>query len=322
MVKGRVTTKTNKRSWNNAKGSGTLFAFDIKDTSGDIRMTAFKSDCDRLFDLIKVGEIYLVSRGTVKPANKQYTHTTSDYEVTLNSDSIVELCTDETNCPEITYDFKMINQLESHYGGFVDIIGIIKSIHEVETIKTKTNRETAKRNIIIVDQTKSEVVLAVWGDIATDFPGELEDVIVVRGVKVSEYSGVSLSTASTSTVEINPRLEKVHEMKGWYSRVKDNLETNSLTKPMHDFHAEWNNLVEITPENVQKENSLTLRTKAVVYQMGKPNMYKACDCKKKLVDLNNGFFRCEKCRKETDHFEWKIILSFGIADHTKNVWVS
>ena len=299
-----------------------MFAFDIKDSSGDIRITAFKSDCERLFDLIKVGEIFLVSRGIVKAANKQYSHTTSDYEVTLNSDSVVELCGDESNCPQITYDFKPINELNNYFGGFVDVIGIIKDIHEVETINTKNNREAFKRNIIIVDQTKSEVTLAVWAETATNFPGESEDVIVVRGVKVSDFSGVSLSTASTSTVEINPPLEQVHELKGWYSRVKGNLETNNLTQAKQGFRADWNNLIEITPENVQKENALTLQTKAVVYQMGKPNMYKACECNKKLVDLNNGFFRCEKCQKETDHFNWRIILSFGIADHTKNIWVS
>lgn len=51
-------------------------------------------------------------------------------------------------------------------------------------------------------------------------------------------------------------------------------------------------------------------------------MYKACDCNKKLVDLNTGFYRCEKCNKEVTKFNWKIILTFGIADHTRHVWVS
>lgn len=40
-----------------------------------------------------------------------------------------------------------------------------------------------------------------------------------------------------------------------------------------------------------------------------------------MMDLNNGFYRCEKCNQETTEFQYRIILSFSIGDHTKQVWV-
>jgi len=322
LIKGRVTTKSNKRSWNNAKGEGVLFSFEIKDESGDIRLTAFKNDCERLFDYIEVGKIYLVSTGVVKQANKQYSNTTSDYEISANSDTIVELCNDESGCPKITYDFKTFDQLTNYLNNFVDIIGIVKRIEEAQMIVAKkTNKEMTKRDLIIIDQTASEVLLTVWNEMAINFPGQEEDVIVVRNCRVSEFNNVSLSTGMTSTVEINPDTEKVLELKGWYARVKNDLQTTNLTIAKSGFQADWKNLSEITKDNVTQSDQFILQTKATIFQMGKANLYKACECNKKLVDLNNGFYRCEKCSKEATSFNWRMILSFGIADHTKSVWV-
>jgi len=326
LIKGRVTSKTNKRTWNNAKGEGVLFAFDIKDDSGDIRMTAFKAECEKFFDMIKVDDVVLVSRGQVKPANKQFTRTSSEYEITLNQESIIEVCNDQTGCPNVSYDFKNLESMQEYFGGFVDIIAIIKQVNDVDTIiQKKTNKELLKRSLIIVDSSKTEVELTIWGEEALSFKGEIEDVIVIRGVKVSDFNGVSLSTTTNSTVEINPALEEVYALKSWYNRVKDNLQTNSLTTKMSGaFRADWNQLSEITPENASQENGIVMQTKATIYQMGKPNMYKACEivgCNKKLIDTGNGFYRCEKCAKDTNRYQWRLIMTFGIADHSKNVWV-
>lgn len=51
-------------------------------------------------------------------------------------------------------------------------------------------------------------------------------------------------------------------------------------------------------------------------------MYKACvKCNKVLIDLNNGTYKCDNCNEDYDRFVWKQIMSFSIADHSKNVWV-
>ena len=55
---------------------------------------------------------------------------------------------------------------------------------------------------------------------------------------------------------------------------------------------------------------------------GKTIFYKGCkSCNKKMMDMNNGFYRCDKCNQETSEFAYRLILSFAVADHTRQVWV-
>lgn len=47
-------TKSNIRTWSNARGEGKLFSMDLCDESGEIRATAFKNECDKFYDMIQV----------------------------------------------------------------------------------------------------------------------------------------------------------------------------------------------------------------------------------------------------------------------------
>ena len=40
---------------NKASGSGKLFSMDLMDESGEIRVTAFKEQCDKFYDYAQVG---------------------------------------------------------------------------------------------------------------------------------------------------------------------------------------------------------------------------------------------------------------------------
>lgn len=59
VIKARVTVKSKIRTWNNAKGEGKLFSMDLMDESGEIRATCFKEACDKYFDLIQVGSVFI-----------------------------------------------------------------------------------------------------------------------------------------------------------------------------------------------------------------------------------------------------------------------
>lgn len=48
-------------------------------------------------------------------------------------------------------------------------------------------------------------------------------------------------------------------------------------------------------------------------------IYKACpveECKKKIIDLNNGVYRCEKCNREHNNFKYRMLLSVGFRFFT------
>lgn len=49
-------------------------------------------------------------------------------------------------------------------------------------------------------------------------------------------------------------------------------------------------------------------------------MYQACptqDCNKKVIDQQNGLYRCEKCDREFPNFKYRMILSVSSVDCEK-----
>lgn len=53
VIKARVTAKGPMRSWSNAKGEGKLFSMDLMDESGQIRVTAFRDQAEKYYDMIE-----------------------------------------------------------------------------------------------------------------------------------------------------------------------------------------------------------------------------------------------------------------------------
>ncbi|CAB1428210.1 unnamed protein product, partial [Pleuronectes platessa] len=55
-IRARVTNKNSIRTWNNSRGEGKLFSFEIMDESGEIRVTAFNKEVDKFFSLVEQGK--------------------------------------------------------------------------------------------------------------------------------------------------------------------------------------------------------------------------------------------------------------------------
>ena len=71
-IKARVMFKGEIRTWQNARGQGKVFSFDVIDESGEIRCTCFNDVAERLNDLIEKEKVYIISRGSLKQARKQF----------------------------------------------------------------------------------------------------------------------------------------------------------------------------------------------------------------------------------------------------------
>jgi len=56
-IRGRVTQKSNIRTWSNSRGEGKLFNFTVVDESGEIRATAFQAECEKFYNLIDVNKV-------------------------------------------------------------------------------------------------------------------------------------------------------------------------------------------------------------------------------------------------------------------------
>ncbi|KAF6299555.1 replication protein A1 [Rhinolophus ferrumequinum] len=329
----RVTNKSQIRTWSNSRGEGKLFSIEVVDESGEIRATAFNEQVDKFFPLIDVNKVYYFSKGTLKIANKQYTAVKNDYEMTFNNETSVIPCEDDRHLPTVKFDFTGIGDLESKpKDSLVDIIGVCKSYEEATKITVKSNnREVSKRNIYLMDMSGKVVSATLWGEDADKFDGSRQPVMAIKGARVSDFGGRSLSVLSSSTVIVNPDMPEAYKLRGWFDSEGQNLDAVSISDlksgGLAGGNTNWKTLYEVKSENLgQGDKADYFSSVATVVYLRKENcMYQACptqDCNKKVIDQQNGLYRCEKCDREFPSFKYRMILSVNIADFQENQWVT
>jgi len=108
IIKGRVISKSEKKTWNKASSNGVLFSFELQDHTDIVKIVVFNHECEKFFDTIEFGRCYLVSKGTIKEPDKKYTN--ANYEIHLNSESIVEEFDGNHSCPQIIFHFVDFDQ--------------------------------------------------------------------------------------------------------------------------------------------------------------------------------------------------------------------
>ncbi|XP_063344138.1 replication protein A 70 kDa DNA-binding subunit-like [Pelmatolapia mariae] len=330
-IRARVTNKSNIRTWSNSRGEGKLFSFEIVDESGEIRITAFNKEVDKFFSLVEQGKVYYISKATLKPANKQYTTLKNDYEMTLHAHSSIVPCDDNQSIPTVHCDFVPIAELENRdKDAIIDVIGICKSAEDVSRITTKNSREVSKRALSIIDETGKVVTVTLWGDEAENFDGSTQPVVAIKGARLSDFGGRSLSALFSSTVMVNPDIPQAFRLRAWYDREGFAINSQSLTETRSagtGLNMNWKTLSAIKNEDMgHGEKAQYFSCVATVLYIRKENcLYQACpsaDCNKKVIDQQNGLYRCEKCNKEFPNFKYRLLLSANLADFGDNQWVT
>ncbi|KAF7244234.1 Replication protein A 70 kDa DNA-binding subunit [Varanus komodoensis] len=329
----RVTQKGQIRTWSNSRGEGKLFSIELVDESGEIRATAFNSEVDKFYPLIELNKVYYFSKGNLKAANKQYTTVKNDYEITFVSDTSVVPCEDAEHLPSVKFDFVSIGDLEKiNKDSIVDVIGVCKSFEDAAKITVKSsNREVCKRDLHLMDMSGKLVTVTLWGADAEQFDGSRQPVVAIKGARVSDFSGRSLSALTSSTIIINPDIPESFKLRGWFDSEGQLLEATSISNTRGGAAAggnvNWKTLHQVKSENLgQGEKPDYFSCVGTVVYLRKENcMYKACpsqDCNKKLIDEQNGLYRCEKCDQEFPNFKYRMILLVNVADFQDNQWVT
>uniref|UniRef100_A0A8C9R0A5 Replication protein A subunit n=1 Tax=Scleropages formosus TaxID=113540 RepID=A0A8C9R0A5_SCLFO len=215
-VRARVTNKSGIRTWSNSRGDGKLFSMEIVDESGEIRVTGFNQEVDKFFSLIEPGKVYYISKGTLKIANKQYTSLKNDYEMTLNGESTIIPCEDTQDVPMVQCNFVSISDLETRdKDAIVDVIGVCRSVEDITRITTKSSREVSKRTLSLMDMSGKVITVTLWGEEAEKFDGTGQPIMAIKGARLSDFGGRSLSALFSSTVMINPDIPEAYKLRGW-----------------------------------------------------------------------------------------------------------
>ncbi|KAL6841007.1 hypothetical protein ACP4OV_029267 [Aristida adscensionis] len=119
-IKARVTAKTDIKHYHNVNGHMKVFAFDLLDAQGsETRATCFNLQVDQYYDQIEVDKVYLISRGKVKLANRNFNPLNNDYELVLDHTTSIETFSgDESITPKQQVNFLQNGEfLENMEGG-------------------------------------------------------------------------------------------------------------------------------------------------------------------------------------------------------------
>nr|XP_061787284.1 replication protein A 70 kDa DNA-binding subunit-like isoform X2 [Nerophis lumbriciformis] len=329
-VRARVTSKSNIRHWSNSRGEGSVFSFEIVDESGEIKITAFNNEVDKFFPLVEPNQVYLISKGSLKVANKQYNTLNNNYEMTLNANSLIVPCRDGQGVPTVRCDFVPIAQLENtHTDTIVDVIGVCEEVGDVSVINTKAGRQTQKRELALIDSSEKRVTLTLWGDEAQTFEALSNPVVAIKGARLSDFGGRSLSAVFSSTLMVNPDVPEAVTLRAWYNQVGHSLHSQSLTEFRSlggEVRTNWKSLSDIKTELMgHSETADYCSCVATVLFIRKENcLYRACpstSCNKKVVE-RDGRYHCQKCDKDFPDFKYRFILSVNLADFEDNQWVT
>ncbi|KAL8521414.1 hypothetical protein ACS0TY_011800 [Phlomoides rotata] len=342
-IKARVTLKSELRRYSNNRGEGKVFSFDLLDSNGgEIRATCFNATADQFYHVIEPGRVYLISKGVLKPAQKNFNHLRNDHEIMLDTSSTVQPCfEDDTSIPQQQFNFRPISDIEVlDNNSIIDVIGVVSSISPSSSLMRKNGTETQKRTLQLKDMSGRSVELTLWGNFCNSEGQTLQNVcdsgvfpvLAVKSARVSEFSGKSVGTISTSQLFIEPDFPEAQKLKTWFDREGKNCPVVSISKEASIVRTDVRKTIsQIKDEKLgtsEKPDWITILA-TLTFIKGDNFCYTACplmigdrQCNKKVTNNGDGKWRCERCDQLIDECDYRYILQIQIQDHTGISWAT
>lgn len=344
-IKARVTAKGDLRRYNNARGDGKVFSFDLLDSDGgEIRVTCFNAVVDRFYDVIEVGKVYMISKGSLKPAQKNFNHLKNEWEIFLEATSTVDLCPDEDgSIPRQQFSFRPISEIENaDNNSILDVIGIVISVNPSVPILRKNGMETQRRILSLKDWSGKSVELTLWGDFCNRegqrlqemFDGGFCPVLAVKAGKINDFSGKSIGTISATQLFINPDFPEALSLREWFDSGGKNTASFSISRdviPGGQKNEIRKTVSQIKDEGLgrsDKPDWVTVKA-TITFIKTDTFCYTACpltigdrQCNKKVTRSPNRRWQCDRCNQEFVECDYRYLLQAQIQDHTGLTWVT
>eukprot|EP00898_Chlorokybus_atmophyticus_P003888 jgi/Chlat1/44/ChrspC237719S08584 len=369
-IRARVTSKGDKRTFRSARGEGSVFTLELTDeqvhtappitlyggasilTAGStlqgtqIQATAWRDTADKLFDILQLHKVYFITNGQLKPADRRYSSLNNHYEMTFTHETRVEECldADAQKLPDAVFKFVPIEELGLHLPKegcdirrvpLIDVVGVVQKAGPLSSIKRKSDgTELMKRDITITDESSRTVQLTLWNKLAEDAATSVNenDVVAVRGVRVNDFNGVSLSTVTKSQLTTSPGVPEAEKLRRWWDSEGSHSPLTPLNAGMPSASkgmrgsTERKFIKELTAEGVgqSKPEYFTLKAKIVFIKPDQQLWYNACPkegCNKKVTDDQGGKHYCEGCQQSYPSCQHRYIVSMRVADATGDSWV-
>jgi len=155
--------------------------------------------------------------------------------------------------------------------------------------------------------------------------------VALKGARVGDFSGVSLSAMGSTVIIYNPTCDRSHELAGWYEGGNANNVTSMSTGGgggAGRAPKENKTLTQIKEEDLgrgEKPDWFSSRAMVTFIKHDATWHYVASpETKKKCVDNGDGTWMCEAEGKtyQNDQVIRRYILSMTMCDHTGVQWFS
>lgn len=334
-ILGRVTDRSDVRTWNKPTSQGKLLSFTIIDESSAIRATLFNDAVDLFEPRLVNKNIYYFSGGQVKNANRKFSNVNNDYEITFDRTAEIIPCIERppANVPTHRYNFVPIDLLrQREVGSVVDLLAVVLSVSDVTSITQRsTGKELTKRAVKIADMTAA-VELTCWNDEARAWSFTPGTIVAFKQLKIGSFDGVTVSTTFQTQMETNVSdIADVRKLSDWYVATKGAGVESLSSLGLGAGTVSENNrgrmyLDQIESEGVgrgAKPDYVDVRC-APIYIKQDSQWYDACPtCHKKVTPegANGDRYRCEKCDAIVTPTQ-RYLISIQVTDNVSQQWLT
>ncbi|KAH9309634.1 hypothetical protein KI387_037545, partial [Taxus chinensis] len=308
-VRGRTTSKSNIRSFSTSRGIGKVFSFDIIDKDEEqIRIVCFNEQVDRHYDIIRVGNVYTISNGKLRKADKKFNNLPSEYEILLNGMSKVEASSlDDGSIPFNTFHFVLLGEITNLEANImIDVIGIARFVSDFQTLFRKDGSELKKRTIQITDTYNYAIDVTLWGDLSVVEGSQLQDLITMGPHPIVAFK------CEHGNI-YNARSLTTHDQQGVLNSVQTNISEIAARGSL----------------SVEKPIWLSLRGTIVSIDEMDCFTYPSCSsmrtgtsCRKNITKNSEGNWICSACDVISADCDYRYLFRVQIADHTGNLWAT
>ncbi|AFZ78978.1 replication factor-A protein 1, putative [Theileria equi strain WA] len=338
LIHARVVYKTEIRKFNNQRGESQLFSADLCDAHGEIRAIFFGEAVTKWYSFLEEGQVYSISGGQLKPANKRFNALKHSCEMILDENSHIQLFQNDDKIPSICCTFTPLNQLDDiKIGESIDVIGVVVKTNDSQSIQQKgTGNVIEKKDVFIVDSTRTTICLTLWGNKTQALNGKGSDshpVICLKGVKVNSWQGKKLDAQGSTQITIEPVIPEALELRKWWTNVKGK---RIIDSPFNEL-CTLSHIVSATNQALQfkckfdtvltlflaiDSNGMVFTTRALI-EILRDNSFSwpACPgCRKRMVNEGDRW-NCTRCNSSSSPIHL-YMLTLKIVDGTSHLWVT
>ena len=252
----KVTSKGEVKQYRNGKGK--LFSFVIMDELGNkMQVVGFDKIADKFKDEIVENNIYEITGGYIRTADKRFDPPGSDYKLILNESSVITLKNDdEKNFKDKFEDpdnkfWNLAEIKEAPINTIANVVCIVADKGEANYKDTKSG-SILIRKLFVLDQSNEKMELTLWRNL-TQLNINNGDILICKKVRVNDFGGKNLTSTTESKIYINPIITDFPEISKEIQSLKLFSEQNELNKGINQ---EQKNNNENNNNNEKKKESI------------------------------------------------------------------